>query len=63
MNTFADKMAFHLAGIEDAMKFANNDPAFRQRVKSLVDGYFILIDEMVTELEHVPPRLNRGGFS
>jgi hypothetical protein len=51
MNAIADKMGLEWAGMEDAMKFANNHPVFRPRVESLVDGYFILIDEMVAELE------------
>jgi hypothetical protein len=33
------------------MKFANCNPAFRPRVESLVDTYFVLIDEMAAELE------------
>jgi hypothetical protein len=53
MNTIAGKMALQRAGIEDAMKFANNHPAFRPRVESLVDGYFILIDGMVAELSAI----------
>ena len=36
---------------EDAMKFANNHPAFRPRIEALVEGYFALIDEMAAELE------------
>jgi hypothetical protein len=51
MNTIADKMALQWAGIEGAMKFANNHPAFRPRVEALVESYFALIDEMVVELE------------
>jgi hypothetical protein len=51
MNTLADKMAFHWTGIERAMKFANNNPAFRPQVESVVDSYFTVIDEMVVELE------------
>jgi hypothetical protein len=50
MNTIADKMALQWAGIEDAMKFANNHPAFRRRVEVLVESYFALIDEMTAEL-------------
>jgi hypothetical protein len=38
-------------GRDRRLKFANNHPVFRPRVESLVDGYFILIDEMVAELE------------
>ena len=51
MNTIADKMALQWAEIEDAMKFANNHPAFRPRIEALVEGYFALIDEMAAELE------------
>jgi hypothetical protein len=51
MNTIADKMALQWAGIEDAMKLANRNPAFRPRVEVLVESYFALIDEMNAELE------------
>jgi hypothetical protein len=51
MSTIVDKMALQWVGIEDAMKFANNHPAFRPRVEVLVESYFALIDEMVVELE------------
>jgi hypothetical protein len=49
--TLADRMGFQWAGIEGAMKFANRNPAFRPHVELLVDTYFVLIDEMVAELE------------
>jgi hypothetical protein len=39
------------AGIEEAMKLANRNPAFRPQVELLVDAYFAAIDEMATELE------------
>jgi hypothetical protein len=47
----AEKMARQLAGIERAMKFANNNPTFRPKVESLINIYFDLIDEMAAELE------------
>jgi hypothetical protein len=47
----ADKMARQWAGIEQAMKFANHNPAFRPAVESLVDNYFAAIDSMAAELE------------
>jgi hypothetical protein len=55
MDTFADKMARHWAGIERAMKLANRNPAFRPQVESLINIYFDLIDEMAAELEHHAP--------
>ena len=45
----ADKMACQWAGIELATNFANDNPAFRPQVKSLVNTY--LVDEMAAELE------------
>ena len=51
MDTFADRVARLWAGIEQAMKFANRNPAFRPQVESLIDIYFDLIDEMAAELE------------
>jgi hypothetical protein len=47
----ADKMVRQWAGIERAMKFANNDPSFRPAVESLVDNYFAAIDAIAAELE------------
>jgi hypothetical protein len=51
MNTLADRLALQWAGIERAMKFANSNPAFRPQVESVVDSYFTVIDEMVSEIE------------
>jgi hypothetical protein len=44
-------MARQWAGIERAMNFANDNPAFRPQVESLLNTYFAFIDEMVAELE------------
>jgi hypothetical protein len=39
LNTLADKMGFQWAGIEGAMKFANQNPAFRHLcVRSMGDA-------------------------
>jgi hypothetical protein len=54
MNTIADKMACQWTGIEHAMKFANNHPAFRPQVEWAVYGYFGFIDEIAAELERRP---------
>jgi len=51
MNTLADRMVLHWYRIEQAIKFANHNPAYRPQVEAAVDDYFAIIDEMAAELE------------
>jgi hypothetical protein len=51
MNMLADDMVLYWARIEQAIKFANHNPAYRPQVEAAVDDYFALIDGMAAELE------------
>jgi hypothetical protein len=51
MNTLSDKLMTQWTRIERAIQLANSNPDLRPQVELLIDAYFIVVDEMVNELE------------
>jgi hypothetical protein len=51
MNTLSDKLMTQWIRIERAIQLANSNPDLRPQVELLIDAYFIVVDEMVNELE------------